>query len=48
MERFQLTEKDHELIKIGLEVLEKNFDDGVYNHTGGVHFCAKMEISIKA
>ena len=35
MERFALTQDDYELIKAGLEVLEKNFDDGVYNHTVG-------------
>lgn len=29
MEIFTLTEKDRELIKIGLEVLADNFDDGV-------------------
>ena len=32
MERYPLTEQDHQLIQMGLEVLEKNFDDGVYNH----------------
>ena len=35
MERYPITEKDRELIEIGLDVLEKNFDDGVYNHTVG-------------
>ena len=35
MERYPVTEGDRELIKIALEVLEKNFDDGVYNHTVG-------------
>ena len=30
-----VTDKDKELIKLALEVLEKNFDDGVYNHTVG-------------
>ena len=35
MERYPITEKDNELIKIGLRVLENNFDDGVYNHTVG-------------
>jgi len=33
--RYEITEKDHELIQLALEVLEKNFDDGVYNHTVG-------------
>ncbi len=35
MERYALTESDLELIKIGLECLEKNFDDGIYYHTVG-------------
>ena len=35
MERFQITDEDRELIKEGLDVLLKNFDDGVYNHTVG-------------
>ena len=41
MERYSITEKDQELIKIGLEVLEKNFDDGVYNHTVGCALLCK-------
>lgn len=32
---YEITERDKELIKIALEALEKNFDDGVYNHTVG-------------
>lgn len=35
MNFFEVTENDKELIKLALEVLEKNFDDGVYNHTVG-------------
>ncbi len=35
MDFFEVTEADKELIEIALEVLEKNFDDGVYNHTVG-------------
>ncbi len=35
MKKYQLTDDDKKLIEIGLEVLEKNFDDGVYNHTVG-------------
>ena len=35
MERYPITEKDRELISLGLEVLSKNFDDGIYNHTVG-------------
>ncbi|NMP37704.1 MAG: cytidine deaminase [Clostridiales bacterium] len=30
-----MTEKDRELIKEGLNILEQNFDDGIYNHTVG-------------
>ncbi len=32
---YDITEQDKELIKIALDTLEKNFDDGVYNHTVG-------------
>ena len=35
VERYPITEKDSELIKIGLQVLADNFDDGIYNHTVG-------------
>jgi cytidine deaminase len=35
MEVFDITEQDKELIESALEVLKKNFDDGVYNHTVG-------------
>jgi len=35
MEKFMVTEQDEELIKLALEVLKKNFDDGIYNHTVG-------------
>ena len=35
MEFFPISEKDKELIQIGLKVLEENFDDGVYHHTVG-------------
>lgn len=41
MERFELTEKDHQLIKMALECLAKNFDDGVYNHTVGCALLCK-------
>lgn len=41
MEIFALTEKDKELIQIGLEVLAANFDDGVYNHTVGCALLCK-------
>lgn len=32
---YEITAQDHELIRIALETLAKNFDDGVYNHTVG-------------
>ena len=41
MERFQLTDADRKLIEIGLDVLKRNFDDGVYNHTVGCALLCK-------
>ena len=35
MKRYKLTKADEELIVLALEVLARNFDDGVYNHTVG-------------
>ncbi len=35
MDFYDITSEDKELIKIALETLEKNFDDGIYNHTVG-------------
>ena len=35
MTKYPLTEADKKLIPLALEVLSKNFDDGVYNHTVG-------------
>lgn len=32
---YDVTEQDKKLISIALKTLEKNFDDGVYNHTVG-------------
>lgn len=32
---YEITEQDHELIRLALSCLERNFDDGVYNHTVG-------------
>ena len=32
---YDITQQDKELIKIALKTLEKNFDDGIYNHTVG-------------
>lgn len=41
MEIFELNETDRKLIEIGLGVLAKNFDDGVYNHTVGCALLCK-------
>ena len=41
MERYPLTKQDRQLIEAGLEVLKKNFDDGVYNHTVGCALLCK-------
>ena len=41
MERYQLTDEDHKLIKLSLDVLHKNFDDGIYNHTVGCSILCK-------
>ena len=41
MKRYELNEKDKELIKEGLDVLLRNFDDGVYNHTVGCALLCK-------
>lgn len=35
MEFFEITKEDEALIALALESLEKNFDDGIYNHTVG-------------
>lgn len=39
MIKYKTSCKDKELIEAALEVLKRNFDDGVYNHTVG---CALM------
>ena len=41
MERYEVTEKDKQLIAAGLDVLSKNFDDGVYHHTVGCTLLCK-------
>ncbi len=41
MNKYDITEKDRELIKIALECLKQNFDDGVYNHTVGCSLLTK-------
>ena len=41
MKKYAITEKDRELINIGLQVLADNFDDGVYNHTVGCALLCK-------
>ena len=35
MKQYKITVQDKNLITLALSVLEKNFDDGVYNHTVG-------------
>lgn len=41
MTKFEITEKDQQLIAAGLDVLSKNFDDGVYHHTVGCALLCK-------
>lgn len=41
MEIFELNETDRKLITVGLDVLKKNFDDGVYYHTVGCALLCK-------
>ena len=38
---YEITEQDRELIRVALECLVKNFDDGVYNHTVGCALLCK-------
>ena len=38
---YEITEQDRELIRVALECLEHNFDDGVYNHTVGCALLCK-------
>ena len=38
---YEVTKQDHELIRLALEVLAKNFDDGIYNHTVGCAILCK-------
>ena len=35
MEHYPITQQDKKLISLALEVLQQNFDDGVYHHTVG-------------
>lgn len=35
MEHYPITQQDKKLIYLALEVLQQNFDDGVYHHTVG-------------
>ncbi|WP_135554761.1 cytidine/deoxycytidylate deaminase family protein [Paenibacillus cymbidii] len=45
MKTYNLTQSDYDLITVALEVLEKNFDDGVYNHTvGGAIRCKNGKV----
>lgn len=41
MERYPISEIDRKLIKIALQTLKDNFDDGVYNHTVGCAILCK-------
>lgn len=41
MKRYPLTDEDKRLIEIGLDVLLKNFDDGIYRHTVGCAILCK-------
>ena len=41
MVKYPLDEADVKLIPLALEVLERNFDDGVYNHTVGCALLCK-------
>ena len=38
---YEITEQDRGLIRAALECLERNFDDGVYNHTVGCALLCK-------
>jgi cytidine deaminase len=45
MKTYSLTQSDHELISMALDVLERNFDDGVYHHTvGGAIRCKNGKV----
>ena len=41
MTRYEVTEQDKQLIAAGLDVLSKNFDDGIYHHTVGCALLCK-------
>ncbi len=41
MKKYELNDTDKKLIEIGLDVLNKNFDDGIYNHTVGCAILCK-------
>ena len=41
MTRYEVTEKDKQLIAAGLDILSKNFDDGIYHHTVGCALLCK-------
>ena len=47
MKKYKVTKEDELLIEKALEVLNKNFDDGVYNHTVGAAIrCKNGEIYV--
>lgn len=41
MVKYEVTDQDKALIAAGLEVLAKNFDDGIYHHTVGCALLCK-------
>ena len=41
MKGYEVTEKDKQLIAAGLDILSKNFDDGIYHHTVGCALLCK-------
>ena len=41
MKKYPLNDTDRKLIELGLEVLAKNFDDGIYHHTVGCALLCK-------
>ncbi len=41
MQRYPITDADRQLIAAGLDVLSKNFDDGIYHHTVGCALLCK-------
>ena len=38
---YEISDTDRDMIKLALDTLEKNFDDGIYNHTVGCALLCK-------